>query len=281
MLNIYSVKKVILATFLVLVSLSSLMPLANAEMVGLGIDTTINVKTYSGDADKTTSVTIEYTYGDTSDFLVREEIRSVKWDEMGIIVSSVKYHKIGIQDDYGRIVASFLDSAVGGVAKKGLYNVYKWDGPECPLGTPPAYTSTSNNADTLARISPPSPSACTITEKVIIKDLFKKFNKYIIGTVTVELVFYIEASTEAEAKAKVGADLGFVGAEFTVKSIVKVGTVYKVDVTATFKYGGAYMSYVAEMKYEYMTSSGYYYSGEPIQREALASVSGYVLPSGW
>ena len=145
-----------------------------------------------------TQLSIYLRYGDNSNFR-NPQVVSVSWDGNVVASSLLVYHLVGILDDQGNIVETFVDARAGGAGSKA--NI------ECYLG----------------------PEICY--EYRVVEE-YKAFRDYKLAKITKTYKLYIEASTEAEAAAKAEARLLFVSASISINSVVRVGTYYEVTATA-------------------------------------------------
>ncbi len=207
---------------------------SQADLVGLGLHRVLKYETLSGKSTSTTQVAIVYTKGDISDILIRREIVSVGWDGDAVVVAALKYHKMGIRDDRGRLVLTYVDAVAGGVGKKTAQPRVSY-GP-CILSHNTINLNNVINKRDLSLLSCKYITTVTVTDKYVgLRRLMHEYSK------TIE--FYVEASSAVEAETKVGLDLGFVAAGLSVKSTVKIGNLYKVTIVLRYLKGPVYISY--------------------------------------
>lgn len=161
---------------------------AHAEVKGRGISKVVEDATYT-DPYTIKFIYVPLTYGDANAFL-SPVLAAMNWDGHAAILSLLILHHSAIIDDNGNEVLEYVDDVAGGI--------YNEENSLCDSGLGICY-----NYDVI--------------------DTYKNLKTYITATITQEYTFYVEASTEAEAEAKVGADLGIVAVSFNIKSTVRVG----------------------------------------------------------
>jgi len=186
------------------------------------------------------TVSIPITMGDANNF-ANSVTATISWDYSAVIAATLLVHKMALKDDANNEALTFIDAVAGGIYKRAV-SYY---------------------------------DAIGYTEYYIIHEQYKKLGA-LYSTITIERTFYIKASSEEKAEAKLGLELDGLGFGYTVEQAVKQGAYYAVTVSLQLKRALFYIDYEAKIERVYITPDGSVHK-EYRYRAVCPQITGYTI----
>ena len=212
---------------------------SSLSVAPVGVQKKVGSATWSSPWDRI-RVNIPLTEGDKESF-ANPVTATIDWDYSAAIAAVVIIHKMALKDDANHKTIIFVDAVSGGTYKK---------------------TTSYHNAD-------------GYVEYYIIHKIFRHLGK-VSWKVIVEKTFYVEASTEAEAEAKVGIQLWGMGINYAIKQTIKQGNYYAVKVSLELKRNIFYFDYEVKMERVYITPEGQLHKEYRV-KSVCPQVSGFTI----